>query len=356
MKLRRRSAAIVPSVRIRPRRGIAFRWFAWREDSDPPRAWARSPVALAWRRRQRNRLPMIVRTLAAAAAPAVQATKIQDVRRETWLTLTRLFERHVSLESRALTIAPAILAARQAPPGGAPPSLPARGQHSRTTSRPRVEQQRPVMQRPAVSAPTGSKETPGRAAGHVVRLAHRQSVVRDARPPVARRSNRQTGSPSATAVAPSPAAQPAAWPTQRLRRVASRANHQSSSPGRLSMPPAPIATRRSAQPPQPLVSAAVAALMMPVSPALVWRSVRTAASPATNFPTQSTQHPATGDSARPSLQVQPAVSSPMVTARTAAETERAALALTGPAMDRLAEDVMQRIERRIRIERERRGL
>jgi hypothetical protein len=46
----------------------------------------------------------------------------------------------------------------------------------------------------------------------------------------------------------------------------------------------------------------------------------------------------------------------MVTARTAAETERAALALTGPAMDRLAEDVMQRIERRIRIERERRGL
>jgi hypothetical protein len=30
--------------------------------------------------------------------------------------------------------------------------------------------------------------------------------------------------------------------------------------------------------------------------------------------------------------------------------------LDGPAIDRLAEDVMQRIDRRLRIERERRGL
>jgi hypothetical protein len=32
------------------------------------------------------------------------------------------------------------------------------------------------------------------------------------------------------------------------------------------------------------------------------------------------------------------------------------LALDGPIIDRLAEDVMQRIERRLRIERERRGI
>jgi len=42
---------------------------------------------------------------------------------------------------------------------------------------------------------------------------------------------------------------------------------------------------------------------------------------------------------------------------TKTESVRAAmLPLSGPAIDRLAEDVMYRIERRIRIERERRGL
>ena len=43
----------------------------------------------------------------------------------------------------------------------------------------------------------------------------------------------------------------------------------------------------------------------------------------------------------------------------AAGTERvrtAMMPLSGPAIDRLAEDVLQRFERRIRIERERRGL
>jgi hypothetical protein len=45
-------------------------------------------------------------------------------------------------------------------------------------------------------------------------------------------------------------------------------------------------------------------------------------------------------------------SSRLVTRTDAAPT----LAFDGPALDRLAEDVMSRIDRRIRIERERRGL
>ena len=40
----------------------------------------------------------------------------------------------------------------------------------------------------------------------------------------------------------------------------------------------------------------------------------------------------------------------------AAGVPAAVLRLEGPALDRLAEDVMQRIERRVRIERERRGM
>jgi hypothetical protein len=47
----------------------------------------------------------------------------------------------------------------------------------------------------------------------------------------------------------------------------------------------------------------------------------------------------------------------LVTGRPSTEAARLTMAaLSGPAIDRLAEDVMHRIERRIRIERERRGL
>jgi hypothetical protein len=49
----------------------------------------------------------------------------------------------------------------------------------------------------------------------------------------------------------------------------------------------------------------------------------------------------------------PSTSSSRVVTRTDAAPT---LAFDGPALDRLAEDVMSRIDRRIRIERERRGL
>jgi hypothetical protein len=110
------------------------------------------------------------------------------------------------------------------------------------------------------------------------------------------------------------------------------------------------------QPPQPVASPAVAALVMPASPSLLWRSLRTAASPVTPPPAQSAHHAVTADSVRSTLQTQPAASSPIPTARAAVESGRAVLPLSGPAIDHLAEDVMRRIERRIRIERERRGL
>jgi hypothetical protein len=62
----------------------------------------------------------------------------------------------------------------------------------------------------------------------------------------------------------------------------------------------------------------------------------------------------------PGLRVATAASSSVQAERERVASPRrdtsSAPALDGPAIDRLADNVMQRIERRIRIERERRGL
>jgi hypothetical protein len=90
-------------------------------------------------------------------------------------------------------------------------------------------------------------------------------------------------------------------------------------------------------------------------PALVWRSTRPTAP---NTPAQLIQPSASSDGSRFNQHAHPsAPSSAPLTPVTKTDSVRAAmLPLSGPAIDRLAEDVMQRIERRIRIERERRGL
>jgi hypothetical protein len=88
---------------------------------------------------------------------------------------------------------------------------------------------------------------------------------------------------------------------------------------------------------------------------LVWRQRASRADEASTGASSHSDHrtPAVSQPAVARAESAPAASQLRVpTAREAAP----ALTFDGPALDRLAEDVMQRIDRRMRIERERRGL
>jgi hypothetical protein len=94
------------------------------------------------------------------------------------------------------------------------------------------------------------------------------------------------------------------------------------------------------------------------APALVWRTIRSVSVPQ-GAPGVSVQAAARGpaaDAPRGARQAEAVTQGRVPAATVASAVAPPAPALSGPAIDRLAEDVMQRIERRIRIERERRGL
>lgn len=343
-------------IRIRPRRGIASKWVAFLDDGDPAlRPWTRPPIALTWRRRLRERLITLVRVLSPSASRTPDAARVTHLRYETRFTLTRLFQRHVLFETRRMRAA-----ALPAPEPRSPAVINPRveplttGVRSAAPTQPRLERRRTPFVRPDAPAAAASSKPSISAAIPAAKLSIQESLVWGP----ARRLTRRTTSPAradVTAVWAAPAgAIPTPRPSRLLRPIAARALDAPSPRLRLDSPAATIVRRAGAISAQPPVSAATAAMITVASPALVWRATRPAAPDAS---VQRIQPSGLSDASRFNQHPQPSIPSspPMPVTRT--ESVRATmLPLSGPAIDRLAEDVMYRIERRIRIERERRGL
>jgi len=343
-------------IRIRPRRGIASKWVAFLDDGDAAsRPWTRLPIALTWRRRLRERLVTLVRVLSPAASRTPEAARVTRTHHETQFTLTRLFQRHVSFETRTMRAAALPAPGQRIPavinPGVEPLTT---GVRSAAPTQPRLERLRTPFVRPDAPAAAASSTPSISAAIPASKLSIPESIVWGP----ARRLTRRTMSPArvdVTAVGAAPAgAIPAARPSRLLHPIAARAFDALSPRLRLDSPAATIVRRAAAIPAQPPVSAATAAMSTVASPALVWRAPRPTAPDA---PVQRIQPSASSDASRVNQHSQPSTPSSLPMPVTKTESVRAAmLPLSGPAIDRLAEDVMYRIERRIRIERERRGL
>jgi hypothetical protein len=373
MKFIIRRSSIGARMRIKHRRGIASRWSAMLADVHAlSRVWARSPLALAWRRRQRERVTTIVRTRPAAAGSAPESARTLENHRETWLTLTRLFERHISFESR-----PAISAAQRLPgPSVAARSIPLAG-YAGTDTGPRpsltkrtlADDVRPFGARSFAPAATGSLVSPPRVADslstglvretggrnsesrlepgklrHVRHLRHVRQLRRfEADQPL-------QFQPAGARRASSPA---------QLRRpigIVARGTIGELSPRRrLTSARAAIVSRGATSSSPPTATAAAIAMAVHSTP-LVWRTTPPASPASANQPVRQMDRSATSDGMSFNQHVQGSAPSSTSMARATDVARTAMPPLSGPVMDRLAEDVMQRIERRIRIERERRGL
>jgi len=356
MKTIIRRSSFGARVRIRPRRGMASRWTTLSiQGAAGPRAWARLPIALAWRRRRRERLVHLVRILTAATTPASPVERRTEVRRQDWLTVTRRFERHLSFESRRLTSSPpttrhpmrrgrdwVVAVAAGAAARRHLPMLPL------------VERLQASMTR--VSAPV-RRESIGRGSplASPARRSIRQPIVGSTRPRVASRSPGHSDVSGSSLQRPSLEARQSSWPTRTCRAISAPVVDAPSQRVRRVVPAVWTDTRRAASISAPPSPAAVV-MMRTASPALVFRTSGPAVATPANPQSPSVHPAAPSEQGRFSTQG-PSSAAGIPAAHAAAESVRSTLTpLSGPAMDRLAEDVMHRIERRIRIERERRGL
>ena len=343
-------------IRISPRRRIASKWVAFFEDAgNASRPWTRLPIALSWRRRLRERPNNRVRVLSPAATRTPEAARITHTRHETRLTLTRLFERYVSLETRMMRTA-----ALPAPEQGGPAVINPRvdpvtsGVRPAALFQPRLERRRTPFVRPDAPAPAASSQRSISAAVPAAKLAIRQSIVWGPARCLTQRSM-PSASVDVTAFGAVPVnAIPTRWPARLPHAIAALATGALSSRSRLNWRGATTVRRGTAMSRQAPVSAPTTAMIALASPALVWRATRPTAH---NAPPQGIHTSASSDGSRLNQHGQPSVpSSAPIPVRGTERVRAEMVPLSGPAIDRLAEDVMQRIERRTRIERERRGL
>jgi len=354
MKTIIRHAAFGARMRICPRRCLASKWMMLANlGAAGPRAWGRSPIAFVWRRRRRERAISMVRLLAASKGALPQRERITERRTENWLTLTRLFERYVSFGRPQDALTQPVAETRVHEHGRIQGVAAAPGVVRHLTTRQRMEQVSTSGTR--VSAATGrAVADPMPRIAAAATLSIRQSTDGDAGSHIAPRHSRRADVQGPILQRRSVAA----LQTPRLltRRRAITVSVVGPSSARLHrIVAAPIAHRHIALNALPPAIPAAVAMTANASPHLIFRVTRSAAEAA---------HPA--DHAIPSAATavtagfrseNAASTAPPPSMRAATESARStALPLSGPAIDRLAEDVMYRIERRIRIERERRGL
>ena len=347
---------------IRPRRGIAFTRAALSNagaGARVPGAWHRLPIALAWRRRGRDRLLTILRML--ASTPPSRADRPREVRthHESRLVVTRLFAGHVFHETGSAPLVATPLMSRHLPAADRP-----RIEAAQPRMKPRVEVRSrfdPLQTRhPHLSA--GVQTTATRARGFPIALPSRLSrLVPEADTRVAGVTRNVQPAAQPHAVNPrqgarsAPPAAGRAWP---FRGVVIRDAAVSHSPHKVVAAAAPMAMRRPAGVGSPAAPALVtSAFLSQGAPPLVWRTPRTPMPSESAAAIQPGSRVAPPEVATISREVHGASRGHSVDDMTAVNRAPAATpALSGPAIDRLAEDVMRRIERRIRIERERRGV
>jgi hypothetical protein len=360
-------SSIGARMRIRPRRGIASRCGRWLMDvSASSREWGRSPIALAWRRRQRERAIPIVRARSVAAGPVQESTRTLENRRETWLTLTRLFERYVSFESRsAISAHPRLSASRAAARAISPAEHMTTGPRRRVATPPHIDRAGPFNVRPLALAAAVPSTSPSLASPPLTvapwprRPVHASSRV-SPEGRLAARNQRQSAASAAPSQIQRAGPQHTSSPTRSRRSidVATRPIGAASPGRRLTAARATIVGRsaRGAASSSPEIASAAAVAMAVPSPPLVWRTTPSPAPQAATRPGRPLERSATPDSTALNQHLHGSASSSMPIARTTDIARAAMPPLSGPVMDRLADDVMQRIERRMRIERERRGL
>jgi len=344
-------------VRIRARRRMVAGRVAWHagDGNAIADAWSRLPLALAWRRRRRDRAVRLSRIVQASGSHAA-VQRLTQVRSERWLTFIRRHaERHATYETHSV---------RQTAIRIAHITLRAPSQvRSDVTRGPGAFRMAAALEARRGSAvrdelPLAHGRVRFRRPSVIVvppRASHRTTVVWPA--PSANREYVRwwsTGASVRRSASRLEVPQAAAAFRSRLSRLQTSVIRS----GSARQSPVAFATttvRHRTSSDQPTGVPRLHEVSQVESPALVWRSTRTATADApAGLATKgaSSASPIQPVSAREQLTPPFAAAAAVLTR----EQTSGASPLSGPAIDRLAEDVLGRIERRIRIERERRGL